>query len=202
MNKEQKRILFRKILPKILLVFIIFSIVITFIVLRYKGNKADVEVKEFMQSGGGLAATMKIGMYDSLIIDNLIIKYPSEYKITSKFGQDIGGYNLKSLYSDNELTIEYLPKANIEPKLNSIDEAIESLAKEIANVISKQNDIEPSLSETMVEKKGQYSVHIKRIEYGGNSLLIYGIESNNKYIMFRSYLNLLLNGIIENISET
>lgn len=196
MNKEQKAILLRKILPKAIILFIIVAIGLIFIVMKYKAKKADEKISTFMESSGfGETVLITYGMYDSILIDSLVIKYPLEYKVESQFGSSVGGYTLKS-NSGDLLTIEYLPKTNIEPKCTSIDEAIEALSREVGKILNVQ---ESAYSDISIRKIGQFSAHIKTLEHDANKMSIYGIESTNLYIVFRSYKNLLLEGVIKNI---
>ncbi len=217
MNSEQKKILFKKILPKFGLLIIIISAGIFFFVMKNMGNKAKAATKEFMENGGsqtikefmenGGSQTIELfDNYNFVKIDNRIIKYPKKYKITYKYGSEkFGGvYIFFCDFPKDELTFSYSPKEIIEglpSSITSVDNKINNLEEEIVASLAQMTNKKPILEEIKTEKIGDYNVRIKKINYNENTLYIYGLETDNQYFTFTSHLKYLLNAIVQKLND-
>ncbi|SNB43030.1 hypothetical protein LVDJXP189_2190003 [Flavobacterium psychrophilum] len=206
MNKEQKKILIYKILPKFLILAFMIGGGIYYLISinQYKENVKYVQ--EFDENGGSQATQIAIGKYDSLIVDKLTIKYPKDYKITDKFGnlETGGSYTLMSSFPKDELTFSYTLKELIEglpSSITSVDDDIKNLEVELVANLTKMTNKKPILEDIKTEKIGEFNVHIRKIKYNNNSLYIYGLESEKYYFTFTSHLNYFLNAIVQNLKD-
>ena len=206
MNKEQKKILINKILPKFLIFAFLIGGGIFYLTSTKKDHQNKQEIQEFDENGGKQASQIALDKYDSLSVDKLIIKYPKDYKITDKYGNEEtgGSFTLMSSFPKDELTFSYSPKELIEglpSSVTSVDEDIKNLEIELVSGLKKMTNKEPILEEIKTENIGEFKVRVRKINYNNNSIYIYGLESENCYFTFTSHLKYFLNAIVQNLKD-
>jgi hypothetical protein len=206
MNKEQKNILIRKILPKFLILAFLIGGGIFYLTSTNKDHQNKQEIQEFDENGGKQASQIALDKYDSLIVDKLIIKYPKDYKITDKYGNEEtgGSFTLMSSFPKDELTFTYSPKELIEglpSSVTSVEDDIKNLEIELVSGLKKMTTKEPILEEIKIEKIGEFKVRVRKINYNNNSIYIYGLESDNCYFAFTSHFKHFLNAIVQNLKD-
>lgn len=206
MNKEQKKILLKKLLPKFIILFLVVAGCISFLVMMNSNRNAKAEIDEFRKNGGSQTIDVVSGKYDSIIIDKLIIKYPNKYQIADKYGNEEvgGGYTFIKDFPKDELSISFSPKEIIEgvpSSITSINVAMNNLEKEIVKSVVDATKKNPDVSENKLKNIGDFEVNIREIKYDQTAYYIYGIESEKYYLIFTSHLKLFLKAIIENIKE-
>lgn len=201
MNKQQIKILLTKILPKGLLILLIVGGGIGFFVFKQYAEQSKKETGEFFKKGGGEALTFRKGEYDSLMLAGLKIKYPNDYKVQQKQGDEIlGEYILLKQFPQSQLIIGYEPKKNAQDILyNSINRVLNDNKNAYEDFIHKEYKITPSSSNIKTkERKGKQIKYIE-IEFGNNKVYIYAIETNSHIYRFTSDKNYFLENVISGI---
>ncbi len=206
MNKEQKKILIYKIVPKFLILAFMIGGGIYYLISINQHKENEKSVEEFYENGGTQASEITTGKYDSIIVDNLTIKYPKDYKITDKIGnlETGGSYTLMSSFPKDQLAFNYTLKELIEglpSSITSVDDDIKNLEIELVDNLTKMTNKKPILEDIKIENIGKFKVHIRKINYNNNSIYIYGLESENYYFTFTSHLKYFLNEIVRNLKD-
>lgn len=202
MNKKQKRILFRKILPKTILLLVLVVAVISFITLKIMGNNAEDEIKDWNKNGGNQATQIAIDKFDYLKIDNIKIKYPSTYKLTQQQGnEDIGEYILIQNQPQDQLIIGYEPKELAGKKYTTVDEVLKSHEEIYIEYLKANKKVIPESSGNKKTKIGNFIVHYVELSYENNTLYVYVFESEKHIIRLTSHLKYFLDSIIKNLDK-
>ena len=203
MNKQQNKILLTKILPKAILLLLIVGSGIGFFGLKYYGEKSEKELDEFYRKGGVEALIFRKGEYDALMLAGLKIKYPTDYKIQQKQGNEtLGEYTLLKQFPQSQLIIGFEPKKIAQGKLyNSINDVLNDNKNAYENFIQREYKVTPSSSKIKTkERKGKQIKYIE-IEFGDNKVYIYAIQTNSHIYRFTSDKNRFLENVISGIEQ-
>lgn len=202
MNKQQRKIFLKKILPKtIIIAFFILGLLslIAFIIVgKYAKSQNDsLEAKELLDN------TLEEGeRKDSISIASLNLKYPSTYRIKEQLGdENMGEYTLYN-NSENQLIIGYQPKINALGKTyTSVGNILQKLVNEYTKHVVSNTVYEPTISKSEYNTIGKYDIKNQHISFANETVHMYVFETNEHFIRLTSNSSsYLLNRIVSNIT--
>lgn len=183
-------------LPKIILAIFVLS----FIALLLYANTAEKKIDNYFKNGGTEAVALMSDEYDSLAIGDLKLKYPDDYEITKKQGDEKRGeYILLKPYPQDQLIIGYEPVKLNGNRYTTIEEVVKINEQAYLNFLRLEKNVNPTPSEVEIKKIGEYDVHTLEINYDNNSLYLYCFEAKDHILRLTSHKKHFVDAIIRDI---
>jgi len=194
---------------RFVLVLVVLFIII---IIRSYYNKKSSRSDDFFNSGK-YETLMMIDSYDSISVNEIIIKYPKSYNINNEYGSDeLGGFTLEKGYAsvareksiNRIIYIDYsIKRLEKESSITfySIEKSLKNAKERIINNLITEDKEKPIVDEVEIKYVGGRKIHIQKLKYNNFDVSIYAIEIENMIISFTSTKEALLSSIIQKINK-